>query len=78
MIGLSGAPARVVRRGWHREGIPNAAHDIGGHLHANHGDRLVYRAMILKRAGRLDEARHDCSEVDSMLYKSDAEICVGL
>jgi hypothetical protein len=44
--------------------------------------------MILKHAGRLDEARQDCSdglaiiaktsEVDSMLYKSDADMCVGL
>lgn len=64
-------------------------YDAGyGHLHANHGDRLVYRAMILKHAGRLDEARQNCtdglaiiaktSEVDSMLYKSDADMCVGL
>jgi tetratricopeptide (TPR) repeat protein len=64
-------------------------YDVGyGHLHANHGDRLVYRAMILKRAGRLDEAHRDCtdglaiiaktSEVDSGLYKSDAEMCASL
>jgi hypothetical protein len=64
-------------------------YDVGyGHLHANHGDRLVYRAMILKRAGRLDDARGDCSEglaiiaktseVDSMLYKADADMCASL
>jgi MTH538 TIR-like domain (DUF1863)/Tetratricopeptide repeat len=59
-----------------------------GHLHANHGDRLVYRAMILKRSGRFDDARHDCSEglaiiaktseADSSLYKADADMCAGL
>lgn len=64
-------------------------YDVGyGHLHANHGDRLVYRAMILKRAGRLDDARRDCSdglaiiaktsETDSSLYKADAEMCTSL
>jgi Tetratricopeptide repeat len=59
-----------------------------GHLHANHGDRLVYRAIILKRSGRFDDARHDCSEglaiiaktseADSALYKADADMCAGL
>ena len=64
-------------------------YDVGyGHLHANHGDRLVYRAMILKRTGRFDDARRDCSEglaiiaktseVDSALYKADADMCVGI
>jgi tetratricopeptide (TPR) repeat protein len=64
-------------------------YDVGyGHLHANHGDRLVYRAMILKRAGRLDDARRDCSEglaiiaktseVESALYKADSDMCANL
>jgi len=64
-------------------------YDVGyGHLHANHGDRLVYRAMILKRSGRIDDARRDCSEglaiiaktseVDSALYKADADMCASL
>jgi hypothetical protein len=44
--------------------------------------------MILKRAGRLDDARRDCSdglaiiaktsETDSSLYKADAEMCTSL
>jgi tetratricopeptide (TPR) repeat protein len=56
-----------------------------GHLHANHGDLLVYRAMVLKRANRMAEARRDCTQgleiikqvgdVDSGLYKADAEMC---
>jgi tetratricopeptide (TPR) repeat protein len=56
-----------------------------GHLHANHGDLLVYRAMVLKRANRMAEAHRDCTEgLDiikqvgeggSGLYKADAEIC---
>jgi hypothetical protein len=64
-------------------------YDVGyGHLHANHGDRLVYRAMILKHSGRIDDARRDCSEglaiiaktseVDSALYKADADMCASL
>jgi tetratricopeptide (TPR) repeat protein len=64
-------------------------YDVGyGHLHANHGDRLVYRAMILKHSGRIDDARRDCSEglaiiaktseVDSALYKADSDMCAGL
>jgi tetratricopeptide (TPR) repeat protein len=56
-----------------------------GHLHANHGDLLVYRAMVLKRANRMAEARRDCAQGldiikqvgdgDSGLYKADAEMC---
>jgi tetratricopeptide (TPR) repeat protein len=56
-----------------------------GHLHANHGDLLVYRAMVLKRANRMAEARRDCiqgleiikqvGDGDSGLYKADAEMC---
>jgi tetratricopeptide (TPR) repeat protein len=59
-----------------------------GHLHANHGDLLVYRAMVLKRANRMLEARRDCAEGldiikrlgdgDSGLYKADAEMCRAL
>jgi tetratricopeptide (TPR) repeat protein len=59
-----------------------------GHLHANHGDLLVYRAMVLKRANRAAEARRDCAagldiikqvgDGDSGLYKADAEICRAL
>lgn len=61
-------------------------YDVGyGKLHANHGDLLVYRAMILKTAKRMNEAHADCAEGlqilqkvgagDSGLYRSDAEIC---
>ena len=32
-----------------------------GHLHANHGDLLVNRALILARAGRMTEAHRDCA-----------------
>ena len=32
-----------------------------GKTHPNHGDLLVNRAKILARAGRLPEARADCS-----------------
>jgi tetratricopeptide (TPR) repeat protein len=56
-----------------------------GHLHANHGDLLVYRAMVLKRANRMAEARRNCAQGleiikqvgdgDSGLYKADAEMC---
>jgi tetratricopeptide (TPR) repeat protein len=56
-----------------------------GHLHANHGDLLVYRAMVLKHANRMAEARRDCTEGleiikkvgdgDSGLYKADADMC---
>lgn len=56
-----------------------------GHLHVNHGDLLVYRAMILKRANRMTEARRNCAEgmdifakvgdTASALYKADADIC---
>jgi hypothetical protein len=59
-----------------------------GHLHANHGDLLVYRAMILKRANRMAEAHRNCAEgleiftkigdTDSALYKADADICRNL
>ena len=59
-----------------------------GHLHANHGDLLVYRAMVLKRANRMAEARRDCTEgldiikrvgdADSGLYKADAQMCKTL
>jgi tetratricopeptide (TPR) repeat protein len=58
-----------------------------GHLHANHGDLLVYRAMALKRANRPAEARRDCAAgLDIIkqvgdgdgLYKADAEICRAL
>jgi hypothetical protein len=44
--------------------------------------------MILKRSGRFDDARQDCSEglaiiaktseADSALYKADADMCAGL
>ena len=33
-----------------------------GKLHANHGDLLVNRAVILAKAGRMIEARDDCRE----------------
>jgi tetratricopeptide (TPR) repeat protein len=59
-----------------------------GHLHANHGDLLVYRAMILKRANRMAEAHSNCVEgldiftkigdTDSALYKADSDICRNL
>ena len=35
-------------------------YDLGyGEIHANHGDLLVNRAMILAKAGRLSEAKAD-------------------
>jgi tetratricopeptide (TPR) repeat protein len=38
-----------------------------GALHANHGDLLVNRAKILARAGRMTEARSDCTSGLEML-----------
>jgi tetratricopeptide (TPR) repeat protein len=41
-----------------------------GKTHPNHGDLLVNRAKILARAGRLDEARADCSAGMSILRET--------
>ncbi len=56
-------------------------------LHVNHGDLLVQRAQVLQRAGRLAEARSDCTaglalmrklEADEAFYKTNAAICAGI
>lgn len=57
-------------------------------LNVNHGDLLVNRAVILKRAGRLAEARRNCSDglailkrllpPDDEFYKSNVAICAGI
>jgi tetratricopeptide (TPR) repeat protein len=59
-----------------------------GEIHANHGDLLVNRAIVLARAGRMTEARADCAEgleilgqtlgKDAAFTKQLAEICAGL
>jgi tetratricopeptide (TPR) repeat protein len=59
-----------------------------GHLHVNHGDRLVNRAVVLNRAGRTAEARHDCAagldilgkllKPDEAFYKSNVAICAKI
>ncbi|MBS0395157.1 MAG: toll/interleukin-1 receptor domain-containing protein [Proteobacteria bacterium] len=59
-----------------------------GQLHANHGDLLVNRALVLKRAHRLAEASRDCaagleilrqtSGADSAFYRQNVELCRGL
>jgi len=59
-----------------------------GHLHANHGDLLVNRAVILARAGRMREARRDCAAGIGILRQtlgpkasytlSEASLCAAL
>lgn len=41
-----------------------------GGLHANHGDLLVNRALVLAKAGRLKEARADCASGISILRQT--------
>jgi tetratricopeptide (TPR) repeat protein len=41
-----------------------------GKLHANHGDLLVNRAVILAKAGRMVEARADCREGIGILVQT--------
>ena len=64
-------------------------YDIGyGKIHPNHGDLLVNRAKVLAKAGRMSEARSDCSAgldilretlgPDANFTKSMAETCAGL
>jgi tetratricopeptide (TPR) repeat protein len=57
-------------------------------LHVNHGDRLVNRAVVLKHAGRIAEAKADCAaglailgqlmKPDEAFYKSNVEICAKI
>lgn len=56
-------------------------------LHVNHGDLLVHRAQVLRRAGRLGEARAACAEglalmrkldADEAMYKEGATICAKI
>lgn len=59
-----------------------------GRLHVNHGDRLVYRARVLKHAGRIVEARHDCAagldilrqllKPDEAFYQTNVAICAKI
>jgi tetratricopeptide (TPR) repeat protein len=59
-----------------------------GEIHANHGDLLVNRAIVLARAGRMTEARADCAEgleilgqtlgKDAPFTRQLAETCAGL
>ena len=58
------------------------------HLHVNHGDRLVNRAVVLAHAGRVAEARRNCAEglqilgqflkPDEAFYKSNVAICARI
>lgn len=41
-----------------------------GHLHPNHGDLLVNRALILAAAGRMAEAHRDCDRGVAILAKT--------
>ncbi len=56
-------------------------------LHINHGDLLVHRAQVLKRAGHLSEARADCADglalmrrlkADEAMYKEGADVCAKI
>lgn len=59
-----------------------------GHLHANHGDLLVNRAVILAGAGRMREAHRDCTAGVAILAQtlgpkasytaSEASLCAAL
>lgn len=59
-----------------------------GKLHANHGDLLVNRAVVLAKAGRMTEAREDCRDgiailvqtlgKDASFTKQLAETCADL
>ena len=64
-------------------------YDVGyGKIHPNHGDLLVNRARVLARAGRMAEARKDCSAgmdilrqtlgADASFTKSMAQTCSAL
>nr|WP_293381040.1 toll/interleukin-1 receptor domain-containing protein [Phenylobacterium sp.] len=58
------------------------------HLHVNHGDRLVNRAVVLAHAGRVAEAKQNCAEglqilgqflkPDEAFYKSNVAICARI
>jgi tetratricopeptide (TPR) repeat protein len=71
--------------------LDEAKHDYDvsyGKLHPNHGDLLVNRAVVLKKAGRRSEALTDCASgmkildqtlgADAAFTKADGQICSKL
>jgi tetratricopeptide (TPR) repeat protein len=73
----------------HELDLAKVQYDASYHrLHVNHGDRLVNRAVILKHAGRIAEAKADCAagmtilrrlmKPDEAFYKSNVEICAKI